>query len=175
MVSIQEMQEKDIPTAVSFLKDTTEDFMNQWGGGRWYKYPVTVEQVTSQYKTRNTNTLYFMIMDEEPGYTSVPIGSVELDFIDWEERCCTVCRFIIKKELRSKGYGTHALQALKEYAFNALNMNKVCLSVFDFNAGAIKCYEKSGFTESGRETRDNGWVAIRMEACNPALYDTYSV
>lgn len=54
MVKIAEMQKHDIPYVVSFLKNSTEEFMNQWGGARWYKYPVTLEQMITVYDARNS-------------------------------------------------------------------------------------------------------------------------
>ena len=156
------MYEDDIPIVVSFLENTTEDFMHQWGGGRWYKYPVTVEQMIEQFNTRKDNTLYFLIQNDDE-----IIGSFELDFIDREEKTCAVCRYLIKEECRSQGFGTEALKIIVQYAFNDLNMKRINLSVYDFNVGAYKCYKKAGFTEYERVTRDNGWVAVIMAILNP--------
>jgi RimJ/RimL family protein N-acetyltransferase len=156
------MAEEDISVVVSFLEETTEEFMNQWGGGRWYKYPVTVEQILEQFNTRKDNTLYFVIRNNNE-----IIGSFEFDFINWEEKTCGVCRYLIKKEYRSQGLGTEALKVAIKYAFSELKMKKITLSVFDFNIGAYKCYKKAGFTEYERQTRDNGWIAVKMEIHNP--------
>jgi RimJ/RimL family protein N-acetyltransferase len=155
------MSEEDIPVVISFLENTTEEFMNQWGGGRWYKYPVTIEQMTEQFHTRKDNTLYFLIQNDNE-----IIGSFELDFINWEEKTCGLCRYLIKSEYRLKGFGTEALKIIVQYAFSDLNMKRVNLSVFDFNIGAYKCYKKAGFTEYNRVKRDNGWVAVQMEMAN---------
>jgi len=163
MITIREMKEEDIPAIVSFLDGTTEDFMHQWGGGRWYKYPVTLEQVVNQFHTRTENTRYFVTVDDD---TNEIVGSSELDFIDWEKKTCGVCRYLIAEKHRNKGYGTEALKKLVDYAFNVLEMKQINLSVFDFNTGAQKCYEKAGFIEYKRETRDNGWVAIGMTINN---------
>jgi RimJ/RimL family protein N-acetyltransferase len=158
------MNEEDIPNVVSFLDGTSEDFMNQWGGGRWYKYPVTVEQVINQFHARIENTLYFVTVNND---NNEIVGSAELDFIDWENKTCAVCRYLIAEKHRNKGFGTEALKKLVKYAFDELNMTCVRLSVFDFNTGAQKCYAKAGFVEYKRETRNNGWVAICMEINNP--------
>ena len=152
----------DIPVIVSFFEDTTEDFMNQWGGGRWYKYPITIEQINEQMNTRKDNTLYFIILNENE-----IIGSFELDFINWEEKICSICRYLIKKNYRSQGFGTEALKVIVQYVFNDLYMNKITLSVYDFNISAYKCYKKVGFIECGRQVRENGWTAILMEMINP--------
>jgi len=162
MINIRKMNEEDIPVVVSFLDGTTEDFLHQWGGGRWYDYPVTAAQMTKLFHTKNENTLYFLILDDEE-----IIGSFEIDYIDWEKRYCSVCRYLIKDGCRSRGYGTQALKIIVKYLFNEFNMVKVTLSVYDFNVGAYKCYLKVGFKEYNRSVRDNGWVAIEMEIHNP--------
>ena len=164
MIIIREMKEEDIQTVVSFLDDTSEDFMNQWGGGRWYKYPVTVEQVINQFHTRTENTRYFVAVDSD---TDEIVGSSELDFIDWENKNCAVCRYLIAPQHRNKGFGTETMKKLLDYAFSVLDMKRVNLTVFDFNISAHKCYIKAGFTEFARETRDNGWIAIKMGINNP--------
>jgi len=94
---------------------------------------------------------------------------VELDFIRWDEKTCTVCRFILGREYRNRGYGVNVLDLLCDYAFNELSMNKVKLSVFDFNAGAYKCYIKAGFKIAGVVVRPNAWKAIEMEKAKSEL------
>ena len=158
MIDIRAMQEADIPAVVSFLADTTEAFMHQWGGGRWYAYPVTTGQMAVQFRTRNTDTLYYLIRNDDE-----IIGSFEFDFIDRIEKQCSLCRYLIRRESRSQGFGTETLKVITRHAFEELGMRRITLTVFDFNIGAHRCYTKAGFVETERVTRENGWVAIRME------------
>ncbi|HLY28941.1 MAG TPA: GNAT family protein, partial [Aggregatilineales bacterium] len=46
---------------------------------------------------------------------------------------------------RGRGYGTDALRILANYAFNELNLHRMEIEVFSFNAAAIRSYEKVGF------------------------------
>lgn len=162
MIRIREMQKEDIKMVVDWLDGTDEEFLKQWGGERWYTYPVTLEQMEKQFETRHDNTKYFILLRDE-----LPIGSAELDSISWETRECAVCRYLIAPQYRGRGYGTEALNVLTGYAFQTLAMKRIRLSVFDFNTSAIRCYQKAGFTETGREISDNGWVAVKMERSNP--------
>jgi RimJ/RimL family protein N-acetyltransferase len=57
--------------------------------------------------------------------------------------------FIGNKKYWNKGYGTEAMNALLDYAFNLLNLNSIFLRVHSFNQRAIKCYQKCGFKEIG--------------------------
>jgi RimJ/RimL family protein N-acetyltransferase len=51
---------------------------------------------------------------------------------------------------RHRGYGSEAIECLLRYAFEELGLNRIGLSVFDFNEQAISAYEKLGFVEEGR-------------------------
>ena len=42
------------------------------------------------------------------------------------------------------------MEMLVEYGFNTLNMNRIELSVWEFNTRAYKAYQKVGFVEEGR-------------------------
>lgn len=58
------------------------------------------------------------------------------------------------------------LRAL-EIGFDRLGLHRVDLVVFDFNAGAIACYERAGFVIEGRlrEARRFGedyWTLVQM-------------
>jgi len=54
---------------------------------------------------------------------------------------------------RHQGYGTEAIDRLLRYAFEALGLNRIGLSVFEFNEEAISAYEKLGFVAEGRFRR----------------------
>jgi RimJ/RimL family protein N-acetyltransferase len=47
--------------------------------------------------------------------------------------------------------GTEAMEMLVEYSFNTLNMNRIELTVYEFNTRAYKSYQNLGFVEEGRK------------------------
>jgi RimJ/RimL family protein N-acetyltransferase len=49
-----------------------------------------------------------------------------------------------------KGYGTEATELMLAHAFTRLPLHRVALTVFEFNARAIRAYEKCGFVVEGR-------------------------
>jgi RimJ/RimL family protein N-acetyltransferase len=159
MIEIRQMVDSDAEYIVEFNKGTDKDFLNQWAG-RFYTYPITTEQITTRIKN-TANTRYFTIL-----MNNEVIGTCELDFINWDTQECSVCRFLLSSSYRGLGYGTKSLNLIVEYAFNELNMKKVKLSVFHFNTGAKRCYEKAGFIVVGEAIRPNGWVALQMEISN---------
>ncbi len=78
------------------------------------------------------------------------IGNVGLGDLDWKNRNAHLGIVIAEKERWGRGYGTDAIRALLDFAFNQMNLHRVYLSVFDFNERAIRCYEKCGFRHEGR-------------------------
>lgn len=61
-----------------------------------------------------------------------------------------------------QGYGTEAIGLLLDHAFDDLNLHRVGLTCYDFNARGLACYEKLGFVREGtrRESffREGRWV-----------------
>ncbi len=55
-----------------------------------------------------------------------------------------------EREYWGNGYGTDAMRLMLRYAFNELNLRRVGLLVFEYNARAIRSYQKAGFTLEGR-------------------------
>jgi len=77
------------------------------------------------------------------------LGGIGLHKINWENRNAEVGIVIGKKEHWGKGYGTDAMLAILEFAFNHMNLHRVYLEVYDFNVRGIKSYEKCGFKKEG--------------------------
>ena len=161
MISIRGMVESDVRSVVSFLKDEPVGFIKQWGGSRLYWPPVDETQILRRLNDPKSSDMFFAVL-----LNGAVIGSFELCHADFSERVCVLCRFIIKKELRSRGYGAEALRKTVSYAFGELNMLSVSLFVYDFNAAAIKCYEMAGFAEIERIKRSDGTTSLRMEIRN---------
>lgn len=52
---------------------------------------------------------------------------------------------------RGRGYGTDAMRLALRYAFNELNLERMTLQAVDYNARAIRSYEKVGYALVGTE------------------------
>jgi RimJ/RimL family protein N-acetyltransferase len=48
-----------------------------------------------------------------------------------------------------KGYGSEAVNLLLRFGFEALNLRRVSLTVFEYNQRAYKSYQKLGFQVEG--------------------------
>lgn len=79
------------------------------------------------------------------------LGDINLDVINnWGSRNSFVGIGINDREDWSKGYGTDAMKLILRFAFTELNLNRVTLTVFEYNPRAIRSYEKAGFRHEGR-------------------------
>src|SRR5512138_2508993 len=77
------------------------------------------------------------------------LGELGLDVINWPGRDSFVGLGIGETEYWGKGYGTDAMDILLRFAFTEINLQRVSLSVFEYNPRAIRCYEKVGFRHEG--------------------------
>jgi RimJ/RimL family protein N-acetyltransferase len=73
------------------------------------------------------------------------IGTIFLRNIDKVNGSGIVGIFIGDRRYLGKGYGTDALNALVDFGFGELRLERIELEVFDYNARAIRSYEKAGF------------------------------
>ena len=81
----------------------------------------------------------------------VPLGNCGLHNIDWRNRSADAGIFIGEVNRWNQGYGTEATQLLLAHGFETLNLHRIALRVYENNPGAIRSYEKVGFTVEGRQ------------------------
>jgi len=78
------------------------------------------------------------------------LGDINVEVTQWNARDAFVGLGIGPREFWGKGYGTEAMQLILEYAFLEANLQRVTLTVFEYNPRAIRSYEKTGFRHEGR-------------------------
>ncbi|MGO0063322.1 GNAT family N-acetyltransferase [Brevibacillus fluminis] len=76
------------------------------------------------------------------------IGDIALQDIDGMNRTANI-RLAISENFQGKGYGTEAMKLMLEYGFGILNLHRIELNVFSYNARAQHVYEKVGFVKEG--------------------------
>ncbi len=69
--------------------------------------------------------------------SGIPIGTMGLHRIDWISRTAFTGALIGEKEFWGKGFGTDAKINLLNYAFNTLNLRKICSSALSYNGRSI--------------------------------------
>ena len=111
--------------------------------------PMTSEKEQEWYdrQSKAENDVPFTIYERE---TLRPIGNTGVHAVDYRNRTATFGILIGEPECRGKGYGTETTRLMLDYAFTALGLHNVMLTVFEFNQAGIRAYQKAGFREFGR-------------------------
>ena len=138
--------------------DSAESLMQF--AGPTFTYPLTREQLDKSLS--DENRLPFKL-----------VGTGSEKMIGYAEIYLTpesayLGRIIIGDPLdRGKGLGRQLVTLLVTYAFTVLAQAKVQLIVFEWNTGAIRCYEKAGFKRNlgkkvERSINGKTWTAVNM-------------
>jgi RimJ/RimL family protein N-acetyltransferase len=83
-----------------------------------------------------------------------PIGEAMLFDLDRLNGNAELGIFIGEKDLWGKGYGTDAVNALVDFGFGTLRLERIWLNVWTENARARRAYEKAGFVHEGTLRHD---------------------
>ena len=112
--------------------------------------PLTLEQDERQHERliANAKTDIAFTIYERCG--SRPIGNAGLLDVDYRNRTAELGLIIAEPDARGKGHGTETTKLVLDYAFTALGLHNVMLTVFEYNLAGIRVYTKTGFKEFGR-------------------------
>lgn len=168
MIKLSLIEIGDLEKIVEWNENKSADYLLQWAGPM-YNYPLTPVQVENYFlnevKKDSSNIFVYKVQLSD---TCEIIGTVELRQIDENKKIGKVCRFLIGDEvIRGRGIGTEVLKEILRIGFEDLNFEKITLGVFDFNQGAIKCYENAGFAkvkliENARKSPSGYWNLYEM-------------
>jgi RimJ/RimL family protein N-acetyltransferase len=104
--------------------------------GRWYEEQVKAE-----------DRVFFTIYERE---ALRPVGGTNLFGLDFRNQHAGFGIVIGEPEFRGRGLGTETTRLMLDYAFTALGLHNVMLTVFEFNPAGLRAYEKAGFRQIGR-------------------------
>lgn len=82
--------------------------------------------------------------------TDRPIGITDLFQIEAEHGLAWFGMLIGEADARGRGYATETTRLMLDYAFTALNLHTVVLTVDEFNVAGRRAYGRAGFREAGR-------------------------
>jgi RimJ/RimL family protein N-acetyltransferase len=158
LIQLTPFTESDFHTLISWV-DSPELLLTI--AGTDFTYPLTAEQL--QVYLGGSKSHSFNIVD---GSGDKVIGHAEI--VSMGDGIFKIDKLLIgDKSIRGKGIGQAVINELLEYSFSTLKATMVELNVFDWNIGAIKCYEKCGFTINPKKRStfkmgDENWLAINM-------------
>ncbi|MCX6784439.1 MAG: GNAT family protein [Candidatus Komeilibacteria bacterium] len=78
------------------------------------------------------------------------IGTMGLHRISYRDRVATTGAIIGEKDCWGQGFGRDAKMQLLDFAFNTLNLRKICSSVLAFNERSFRYSLACGYQEEGR-------------------------
>jgi RimJ/RimL family protein N-acetyltransferase len=123
--------------------------------GWHYRAPMSLAQVEARIdrlaKDQDHDFMVFLICilaDERP------IGEVMLADIDRANGSAELGIFIGEPEDWGKGYGTDAVNALVDFGFGQLRLERIWLNVGTENERARRAYQKAGFVHEGTVRHD---------------------
>lgn len=122
--------------------------------------PHTMEWITRRYESGTADGALVLFAIYERA-TMHPIGVTNLQSIDARNGTAEFVIFIGEQAARGKGYGTETARLMLDYAFTALGLRNVMLTVYAYNPAAIRAYTKAGFREYGRR-RESVWMGSRL-------------
>lgn len=123
------------------------DFGIQWTYGN-STVPVTAEQQQRWLEGQGGNdTFWFTVYQLDPFR---PVGITDLFEINQRWGTARFGVLIGEENARGVGLGTEVAQLMLDFAFTALGLHNVMLSVVEYNEAGRRAYEKAGFREFGR-------------------------
>jgi RimJ/RimL family protein N-acetyltransferase len=136
--------------------------------------PMSLAQVEARIerlaKEQGEEFMTFLICLLDDGR---PIGEVLFGHIDRRNGSAELGIFIGEPDEWGKGYGTDAVNALVDFGFGELRLERIWLEVWTENARARRAYEKAGFVyeatlrndryEGGRFTSGDVMSILRDE------------
>lgn len=151
-MTIRPLQEQDAYTSVKWRNDP-EVFKYT---GNTYKNEITLETELNWIRKvmANKNEYRCAILAD-----GVYVGNIYLTDITKESAHYHI--FIGNKDYWGKGVAKKASGLILDYAFNALNLKKVCLRVKKQNKVAFALYKKLGFVE---KKEDGEWLEMEKLA-----------
>jgi RimJ/RimL family protein N-acetyltransferase len=110
--------------------------------------PQTVADVAAEIRQRqrNENEFVFGVRRCED---ELLVGVAGLDGISWTHGVAYLSIGIGEKGHRGQGYGREAISLLMRFAFDELNLHRLCLTVFSYNQAAVALYAGLGFVREG--------------------------
>ena len=152
----------EIETLRLVLKEHTEESFDKLF--RWMNDPELVRleyawDFTPQSQADITKTLLRYMEDTEAGKgyhfaiiqaeTGEMIGYCGIILIDRRNHKCTPFLVIGERGHWGKGYGREVLQALIDFSFGELNLNRMETNIYTYNERSFRLFERLGFQREG--------------------------
>lgn len=132
---------------------------------RWMNDPNIVRTLKSRYPIAFQNEVAWLESAMDPNSNErhfaierkddrTHIGNASIHNIDWVSRTAEFGLFIGDPTAWNRGFGSDAITTLVRFAFDDMNLNKLRISVFDYNDRAKHILLNRGFVQEGKLVRE---------------------
>ncbi|MBN1428237.1 MAG: GNAT family N-acetyltransferase [Anaerolineae bacterium] len=144
-VRLTQFRHDDLPVFMQWFRDYETQRLLVPG----VAFPITdeAEEVFYQQAVKESESAYYFSIHTLE--SDLLIGNCSLFAINQRNRSADFGIVVGEKAYWGRGYGSDATRILLGFAFQEVNLNRVQLEVFDYNARAIRSYEKVGFAREG--------------------------
>lgn len=104
-----------------------------------------IEWIDNMHKNQDKNIVLGIVEAK----TGKLIGTMGLHNINWKDRRAMTGAVIGEKRFWGRGYGSEAKMLFLNYAFNTLNLRKICSAVLSFNERSQAYNKKCGYKTEG--------------------------
>ena len=148
-IYLREVRESDVND--EYYRWINDPEVNRFLESRFY--PQSKNDILNYVKKMESNPdeVFFAICIKD---NDKHIGNIKLGPINWIHRKGDISLVIGKKEFWGKGIATEAIRLVVNFAFNLLNLHKLCAGYYDSNIGSAKAFSKCGFEEEGSYTQE---------------------
>lgn len=165
MLQLRKFEEADFDRLISWIPNAR--FLWQWAGPT-FTFPLDKAQLHEYMEGTAWQPPHKYIFTAVLVPENCAIGHVEIANINYQKQTAVLCRVLIgAPQMRGKSYGTEMVRQALAFAFQEIGLRLLILGVYDFNHGAIRCYEKLGFKravlrEKARRFEDEYWNLLVM-------------
>jgi len=145
LVRLRAYEKSDLDSIMKWINDEeVTDFL----GAGMLTYPVSsiTEEKFIESAAQSSDTKSFVIETlAEHKY----LGGTAFHAINWLNRSAGLGITIGDKSYWGRGYGTDAMRVMMRLGFDKMNLHRLWLHVYEYNARAIASYNKLGFKREG--------------------------
>ncbi|RYZ21791.1 MAG: N-acetyltransferase [Chitinophagaceae bacterium] len=166
MIRLEFFTRDDFQQLIGWIHN--EHLLTNWAGSL-FRFPLTEDSL--EWYLRDTNdlaesdALVYKVVDTVSNKT---VGHVSLGSISRKNRSGRISRVLVGDAAqKGRGLCTAMITELLRIGFEELKLHRISLGVYDFNHGAIRCYEKCGFVREGVQRDvlrydDHYWSLLEM-------------
>jgi len=140
-VNLRPFSKADIPIVTRWINNPD---IREFG---FIPFPQTEKQEDEWFNKLGANDKNVTLAIETK--RGVLIGSISIMGINWKDRVGSTGALIGEKEYWGKGLGTDAKMTLLDYAFNDLNLHKICSNVVASNKRSFRYNLRCGYKIEG--------------------------